>query len=140
MQKLRVLWLEDADGWYSAKMPYLKSMAAGVGFDLIFERYRGNENLLHLKNGEQFDIALVDHKLRDKPNGEIVTGEILLNLFLDWGIAHALIYYSENPSDMKGFLGSENITCVPRSYVENTCMRCLDDWADEHDYRWNEDE
>jgi hypothetical protein len=110
-----ILWIENDKGWYETTSELIKSEVEEFGFVPVEENIDSGKQLNELlekdSNLSNYDIILVDYKLNNSENGDVLINRIRGNeIYTD------VIFYSQDPQDLNDVFRKKGLEGV---YISN---------------------
>jgi hypothetical protein len=117
-----ILWVEDSTDWFGPAESELQDGAQELQIRIEIDRHKDGQTLGVVSRNIPVDVAMVDHNLANDDKGNLI-----INTLLESMGPIRIIYYSQNPGDLKidEFKGMDSITCVHRRDAVYECIEYL---------------
>lgn len=71
-----IIWFEDIQDWYESMVPFVEEYLSEKGFNLISDRKEDGKEIEQLFESNDFDLVLIDYKLKDTELGDRIIEKI----------------------------------------------------------------
>lgn len=86
-----IIWFEDIQDWYESMVPFVEEYLEEKGFNLITDRRENGKDIEKLFENNDFDLVLIDYKLKDTELGDRIIDKIR-----EFSIFTNIVFYSND--------------------------------------------